>query len=158
MHYYGLGVTCNHQTTAKYYKIASDKGDTKAILNYANLLMNGDGTKRDLDEGCRYLRIGARKHDQDCINQLKEIQEQKNQEKFDDDDDDFDDVLSSNNEEEEVDDDVDDVFRIKDAKRSKPNTNSRNNLNKSKSAGYNRSDRRRNYSKGGRGNGRRTRP
>lgn len=50
------------------------------------------------------------------------------------------------------------MFRIKDAQRSKTNTNYRNNLNKSKSAGYIRSDRRSKNSKGGRGNGRRTRP
>lgn len=46
----------NPTKDAKYFKIAADKGDTEATMEYARLLCTGDGVPKDFEEGEKYLR------------------------------------------------------------------------------------------------------
>ena len=104
MNYKGLGTPLNLEEAAKYYKIGADNDDVKSILNYSLMLKNGEGVQRNLQKAMKYLKKGVQQGNEDCRDELREIQryirrkeEEENNDNDDDDDDD------------DIDEDIDDL-------------------------------------------------
>ena len=57
---------------AEFYKEAADKGYPPAMNNYAVLLLRGDGIPQNKKQAIHYLKMAAKKGDQNALKTLKE--------------------------------------------------------------------------------------
>src|SRR6185312_13637602 len=56
-----LGIKRNAPRAVRLYKQAASRGDLKAQANLAVMLLEGDGVKRDIAAGLRWLRRAAQR-------------------------------------------------------------------------------------------------
>ncbi|XP_064651624.1 protein sel-1 homolog 3-like [Lineus longissimus] len=64
------GIQRNLQAAVEYYRMGAQQGDPQALFDYGIVLMKGQGTKKDVEEGLRHLDKAASKGSHQAINTL----------------------------------------------------------------------------------------
>lgn len=73
----GKGVPRDKKEAARLFKMASERGDSAAMYNYAYILENGLGCPSDRQEAFRYYKMSA---DLGNYNAMKKVEQLQNQE------------------------------------------------------------------------------